>query len=531
MSRTTAVDKSRTSGGLPRIVPAWVSDYAAIVSGLGARLHGYWPAVAAVSAAFLAHGASVAMYGPGRTPVVTFIYLFAFLIAAWCGYGPGLVATTAIAVGSGYFFRANFSIAQMNFSTVAVFLSLSVVISAKASSRRRVEALLQSINAELDARVHEQTVALEEANATMQDRLAELETLYGKLSIGLCFLDSNLQFVRVNEKFASISSVPMQDHLNRELRDVVDRPLADTLERLCRRVMAMEEPIVDHEVSVAAGNGKGAKVWSVSCSPVPSASSVIGLQLAMQDITERKQAENALSQANRELRRANEDLEQFAFSASHDLQEPIRTVSIYSQMLKKRFARELGPDGETYLSFAVGGALQMEQVVKDLLAYTQASSPSTGPPELVDMKAALEHALNNLQGTVGETQARIDYGTLPEVAMRRTHAVQLLQSLIGNSIKYRGFNTPQVEIKAEPTDGGRWLFSIKDHGIGIDPKYQEQIFGIFKRLHTMSEYPGTGMGLAICRRIVERYGGTIGVQSELGKGATFFFTLPGAGVS
>ena len=245
--------------------------------------------------------------------------------------------------GMEYFSRPTFSMAKVNYGTLVVFSSLSVVISATAASRRRLETLLHSMNAELDARVRQQTVALEKANATLQDRLAEVETLYGKLSIGLCFLDSNLQFIRVNEKFASISSVPMHEHLDRDLRDVVERPLSDILERLCRRVLAMDQPVLDHEISDSRlEDGKATRIWSVSCSPVPSSNGVIGLQLAMHDITERKHAEDALNQANRELKRANQDLEQFAFSASHDLQEPIRTVSIYSQMLKKRFGEPTG---------------------------------------------------------------------------------------------------------------------------------------------------------------------------------------------
>ncbi|HYI97688.1 MAG TPA: PAS domain S-box protein [Bryobacteraceae bacterium] len=233
---------------------------------------------------------------------------------------------------------------------------------------------------------------------------------------------------------------------------------------------------------------------------------------------------------NLALRRANSDLEQFAYSASHDLQEPLRMVSVYSQMLKKKFSGQLGEQGEEFISYTVQGATRMENLVRDLLAYTRASTSSDEPLTLVDANEALAYALTGLELAIKQAGATVTSSPLPKVRIRAIHLQQLLQNLISNALKYRGKEPTRIHVAAE-RNSGEWLFSVRDNGIGIDPKYREQIFGIFKRLHSAAEYWGTGIGLAICRRIVDRAGGRIWVDSQLGQGATFFFTLPDAGSS
>jgi PAS domain S-box-containing protein len=238
-----------------------------------------------------------------------------------------------------------------------------------------------------------------------------------------------------------------------------------------------------------------------------------------------QRSQDALWRSNEELKRANEDLNQFAHSASHDLQEPLRTVSIYSQLLRRKFEGRLDPEAEQYIRYVVRGAARMEALVRDLLAYTQASSPSDQPALVVDANAALDGALSNLRAAIESSEAYVTYGTLPKVRIPQVHLTQLFQNLIGNAIKYVREQPPRVKIGAEPRKT-EWLFSVEDNGIGIEEKYKEHIFGIFKRLHTADEYSGTGIGLAICQRIVERAGGRIWVESQLGRGSTFFFTLP-----
>jgi PAS domain S-box-containing protein len=239
------------------------------------------------------------------------------------------------------------------------------------------------------------------------------------------------------------------------------------------------------------------------------------------DITEQLKVEE-------ELRRANQDLEQFAYSASHDLQEPIRNVSIFGELLRTRYGENLDEEGLQYLQFMTDGARRMGMLVKDLLAYTQTFAAPDDPITLTDSASALAKALSNLSEKIRETGARVLNGELPRIRMREVHLQQLFQNLISNAIKYRGEEPPLIAISAGRV-GEYWRFAIEDNGIGISPEYRDKIFGIFKRLHGGDRYSGTGIGLAICQRLVERYGGKIWVESETGKGSTFYFTVPSAG--
>ena len=233
--------------------------------------------------------------------------------------------------------------------------------------------------------------------------------------------------------------------------------------------------------------------------------------------------ENKLMQL--ELKRANQDLEQFAYSASHDLQEPLRSIKIFSQLLSDRYGNKLEARALEFLGHVCASASRMEMLVRDLLAYTQASMVDKAPEE-VDANEAVEAALSNLAGAIAETAAKVDFDPLPSV---RVHAIQLqqvFQNLISNAIKYhRTGVSPVVHITARRENEG-WLFSVIDNGIGIEPEFQERIFGLFKRLHTGNEYSGTGIGLALCQRIVERHNGRIWVESEPGAGSSFHFTVP-----
>ncbi len=225
------------------------------------------------------------------------------------------------------------------------------------------------------------------------------------------------------------------------------------------------------------------------------------------------------------LTRVNADLEQFAYSASHDLQEPIRNIAIYSDLLTRRYGHLLDERGREYLGFVNEGALRMEMLVRDLLAYTQAASITEEVPEPAEVEESLKAVLQNLAEVIRQSDAEVSYDRLPAVRMRPVHLQQLFQNLIGNAIKYQSEHKPHISIAAEQRDG-RWLFRVKDNGIGISPEYKERVFGIFKRLHGNDKYSGTGIGLAICQRIVDRYRGRIWVESELGNGSTFCFTIP-----
>jgi len=226
------------------------------------------------------------------------------------------------------------------------------------------------------------------------------------------------------------------------------------------------------------------------------------------------------------LIQANADLEQFAHSASHDLREPLRSIGIYSDLLARNYRGSLDEKGTELLSLIRSGAVRMNTLLDDLLAYAHASSIPDSAFAPVDAMPPLRAALANLAGAIQESNAKITIGELPAVRMRESHLSQVFQNLIGNAIKYRKADEQvQIQLSAKKVDR-QWVFSIADNGIGVPPAYKETIFGIFKRLHASSEYSGTGMGLAICKRIVERYRGRIWVESEAGCGANFFFSIP-----
>jgi PAS domain S-box-containing protein len=225
-----------------------------------------------------------------------------------------------------------------------------------------------------------------------------------------------------------------------------------------------------------------------------------------------------------ELRRANDDLQQFAYSASHDLQEPIRNVSVYSDILSRRYHGVLDEEGQLFLGFLKEGGQRLATLIDDLLSYTRAGVVDSIVRE-ADSSVVLQRTLSSLAEAIRESDATVTHDPLPEVYMAETHLQQVFQNLIGNALKYRKQDPPQIHISAVRL-GAVCRFSVRDNGIGIDPQYKEKIFGVFKRLHRDQKYNGTGIGLAICQRVVERYGGRIWVESETGNGATFFFTVP-----
>ena len=240
------------------------------------------------------------------------------------------------------------------------------------------------------------------------------------------------------------------------------------------------------------------------------------------DIHEQKEKEE-------ELRRANDDLQQFAYSASHDLQEPVRNVAVYSEVIARRYQALLDAEGQQFLGFLTEGGRRLATLISDLLTYTRAGVIE-GEVAVIDSSAVLESTLANLAEAIRETAASVTADPLPEVYIGSTHLQQIFQNLISNALKYRKEHAPRVHISAADL-GSAWRFSVQDNGIGIDPQYKEVIFGVFKRLHRDQKYSGTGIGLAICQRVLARYGGRIWVESESGKGATFFFTIPRHGRS
>jgi light-regulated signal transduction histidine kinase (bacteriophytochrome) len=242
------------------------------------------------------------------------------------------------------------------------------------------------------------------------------------------------------------------------------------------------------------------------------------------ELDERRRAEQRLARYTAELARSNAELEQFAYVASHDLQEPLRMVASFTQLLARRYRGQLDKDADEFIGFAVDGATRMQSLINDLLAYSRVGTRGK-PFAPTDCGAVLKMALDNLARSVEESGAVITHDPLPTVTGDEVQLTQLFQNLIANAIKFRGRETPRIHVSAEK-QGPQWIFAVRDNGIGIAPEQQERIFMIFQRLHHRSEYPGTGIGLAICKKILERHGGRIWVESKPGEGATFYLGLP-----
>jgi PAS domain S-box-containing protein len=237
------------------------------------------------------------------------------------------------------------------------------------------------------------------------------------------------------------------------------------------------------------------------------------------DIDEHKRTENA-------LRRANQDLEQFAYSVSHDLREPLRTITIYSELLQRRFGTTLQSQAQEFLTFMTSAAQRMDALIRGLRTYTSTADSRFDPLQLTDAAEAAREAIANLDLLIAEHHARIDVSGMPEIPMRHHHAVQLFQNLLANGITYHRAGTPPHVSLSAVEHAAAWEILVQDEGIGIAPEYHERIFGLFKRLHTSREFPGTGMGLAICKKILEMYSGTMTVTSVPGSGSTFHLFIP-----
>ena len=259
----------------------------------------------------------------------------------------------------------------------------------------------------------------------------------------------------------------------------------------------------------------------IMLSPLESAEGIL-VTAAIRDISVRKKAEAQVQ----ELNRSNEELGQFAYVASHDLQEPLRMVASYTQLLSRRYKGKLDADADEYIAFAVDGANRMQRLIQDLLVYSRVATKGNDLRH-TSSEEALQRALLNLSGAIEDSGALVTHDLMPTVLADQMQLVQLFQNLVGNAIKYQNPGIPRIHISAARNGAKKWIFSVKDNGLGIEPQYFDKIFGMFQRLHKREEFTGTGIGLAICKKIVERHGGSISVESQLGLGSTFRFALAG----
>jgi PAS domain S-box-containing protein len=405
-----------------------------------------------------------------------------------------------------------------------------ILLTARAGEEARIEGLesgaddyltkpfgARELLARVEAAIKLQNVRREN-NQALRESEHQYRTLFNSMDEGFCTIEVqfdavgkaiDIQFLEVNAAFEKQTGI--QSAKGRRMRELAPDLESNWFE-IYGRVALTGEPVRFENEAKQLGRWYDVYAFRVDRPEMRRVAVIFN------DITERRRREEQLCQANR-------DLEQFAYSASHDLQEPIRSVSIYSQLLTERLKGLLDEEGLRYLDFVRGGAARMDVLVRDLLKYTQIINFE---PKLenCDSNEALCAAISNLDNAIRSSEATISARRLPTVRVQTVHLQQLLQNLIGNAIKYRGKDRkPEIGVTGECQDG--WCtFSVSDNGIGIALEYLDTVFGLFKRLHTHDQYSGTGIGLAICQRIVERYGGRIWVESELGKGSTFRFTLP-----
>lgn len=337
----------------------------------------------------------------------------------------------------------------------------------------------------------------------------------------LMVIDTDGTIQRVNQAAISLLGYERHELIGRSAGDLFEEGV-DVLSLL--KQSELNDVIRRVDTSVVTKDGRHVAV-SLSGSVMRDEDGEIqGMVCVAQDITERKRTQEILERQTQELARSNSELEQFAWVASHDLQEPLRMVASYTQLLSKRYKGKLDADADEFIAFAVDGATRMRRLINALLELSRVGTRGKDF-EATDCEAIYDRTLVNLQGLVEESGALVTHDRLPTVMGDVTQLGQLFQNLIANAIKFRGDEQLTVHVGAEQRNG-HWEFCVRDNGIGIDPEYAERIFVVFQRLHGKGDRPGTGIGLSICKKIVELHGGQIWVKSLPDEGATFYFTLP-----
>jgi PAS domain S-box-containing protein len=355
------------------------------------------------------------------------------------------------------------------------------------------------------------------AEQALRDSEARFRQTFELAGSGIATVDLEGHFLRVNRGLCSMLGYSPDDLVGRSVKEISHPDDRDLTDAQRARVRSGEMESVKFEKRYIAKGG--AVVWvMLTVALVRGADGTPQYEIAVfDDITDKKAAQE-------ELQRSNAELEQFAYVASHDLQEPLRMVSSYTQLLERRYGERFDADAKEFMGYVVDGAARMKQLIEDLLAYSRVGTHGK-EFKPVALEAALSRALANLRAAIAESGATVTHDPLPTLPGDELQLAQLFQNLIGNALKFRGAVSPVVHISVLDRNT-ECEIGVRDNGIGIEPQYYEKVFMVFQRLHAMGEYPGTGIGLAICKKVVERHGGRIRVESQPGAGSSFLFTLP-----
>jgi len=423
---------------------------------------------------------------------------------------------------------------------LSVFVGQRVAreLAAGDAAQTRAQTDLVELNHRLEQMVGERTATLQRLYVNLQAEMAERKTSEQALRTALDLLEYSQTAAKVGgwqldvatghlywtaETYRIHETSPAE--FNPTVEAGVGYFLPASRQRITEALQAAMERGEGYALELETLTTKGTLIdVFTTCTVTMVEGKAVKLTGIFQDVTERKAAERAMLASNAELARSNADLEQFAYVASHDLQEPLRSISSSVQLLQRRYAGALDARADEFIAHAVGGVQRMQLVIDDLLAYSRIGA-APRVMQVIDMNAALQVARANLSEAIATSHALISHDELPNLMANPIQIAQLFQNLVGNALKFRGGKPAMVHVGARQ-DAGEWVISVADQGIGIEPQYFERIFKLFQRLHTRTEYPGTGIGLTICQKIVERHGGRIWVESTLGQGTTFYFTLP-----
>lgn len=509
----------------------------------------YGVAVGAVTLALLLTLA----FSPFSAATPTPLFFLATIGGAWYGgVRAGLLATLYATAALDYFFIPPlYSLTPQvphDLALLGTFVTTSLAVSLLTAARRQAEAALRHMNQTLEQRVQDRTVALAQANAALQAELAVRKSMEEALRTnaeqyrrmietadeGIWTVNAEGYTTFVNPRMAEILGYNIREMWGRSLFDFVceeDRPQMEL------RWQQWQKGSKTTATDVQLLRKEGTAVWTLAqAAPVFNEQGIFSGALSMfTDITTRKQAEEEIRQLNAELeqrvtqrtaqlQRSTEDLQQFARVATHDLQEPLRQVINYTQLLGDRYQGKLDAEADEFIGYTIEGAKRLQRLILDLLAYTEVE---THPQALttVDGEAVLAGALSDLRDFIAERGATVTHDLLPTVWGDALQLQTVFRNLLANGIKFRNIQPPHVHVAATP-QGKEWIFSVRDNGIGITPQDQERIFMVFQRLHHQEPYPKPSIGLSICKKIIERHGGKIWVESAPGQGTTFLFTLP-----